>query len=109
RSARGRAARDGQARVIRDNVRQIVGTRRGERVRRPSFGISCERILFEPADEVLFKLLRFEITEGLATWETASQGAVALAVDGPPGWRARRQRGGARRQSAWVGASVGSR
>ena len=58
-----------KARVIKDNVLQIVGTRRGERVRRPSFGISWERILFEPADEILFKLLRFEITEGLAKWE----------------------------------------
>ncbi len=57
------------AEVIRQNVRQILGTARGERVMRPDFGCDLGRLVFAPLDKATESLARHLVAEALGTWE----------------------------------------
>ncbi|MHB9023477.1 MAG: GPW/gp25 family protein [Armatimonadota bacterium] len=54
---------------IHESLRQILGTRRGERFLRPDFGCRLHELLFECNDAILHGLLRHEIRDALARWE----------------------------------------
>ena len=54
---------------IHESIRQILGTRRGERFLRPDFGTSLHELVFEPNDHILFGLIRHEVMTALDRWE----------------------------------------
>jgi len=54
---------------IHESIRQILGTRKGERLMRPDFGTRLHELVFEPNDQLLYGLLRHEVIEALEQWE----------------------------------------
>lgn len=54
---------------IHESIRQILGTRKGERFLRPEFGSNLHQLIFEPNDRVLYGLIRHEVTTALDDWE----------------------------------------
>ncbi|MCE5313993.1 MAG: GPW/gp25 family protein [Armatimonadota bacterium] len=54
---------------IHESIRQILGTKRGERFMRPDFGTRLHELVFEPNDQILYGLIRHEVTDALDTWE----------------------------------------
>lgn len=56
--------------LIRAQVKQILLTRRGERVMLPSFGVSMDDYLFEPLTGDTANLLAYEIREAINKYAT---------------------------------------
>jgi phage baseplate assembly protein W len=54
---------------IHESIRQILGTRRGERFLRPEFGCRLHELLFEGNDAILQGLVRHEVRDALLRWE----------------------------------------
>jgi phage baseplate assembly protein W len=54
--------------LIKNNLRQLLLTEKGERVMMPSFGLSLRKYLFEPLDETTFVMLRQEVLNTLETY-----------------------------------------
>lgn len=54
---------------IHESIRQILGTRKGERFMRPEFGTRLNELVFEPNEDLLFGLIRHEVKEALEEWE----------------------------------------
>ena len=54
--------------LIRNNLRQLLLTEKGERVMVPDYGLSLRKFLFEPLDETVVRLIRDHILEGLNKW-----------------------------------------
>lgn len=54
---------------IHESIRQILGTRKGERFMRPEFGTRLRELVFEQNDRLLFGLIRHEVLEALDLWE----------------------------------------
>jgi len=54
---------------IHESIRQILGTRRGERFLLPEFGSRLHELLFEGNDAILRGLLRHEVIDALTRWE----------------------------------------
>jgi len=48
-------------RMIRDAVRQLLQTTRGERIMLPKFGCNLRKFLFQPLDEATFESIKREI------------------------------------------------
>lgn len=51
--------------LIKSNLRQLLLTRKGERVMLPNFGTSLKDYLMEPLDQVLFSSIRREISNSI--------------------------------------------
>jgi phage baseplate assembly protein W len=51
--------------LIKSNLRQLLLTRRGERVMRPNFGTNLKDYLMEPLDQALLNRIRREIIESV--------------------------------------------
>jgi phage baseplate assembly protein W len=54
---------------VRDAVRIILETDRGERVMRPDFGAGLRDFLFEPVNQTTLALIQHRVEEALITWE----------------------------------------
>ena len=54
---------------VREAVRIILDTNRGERVMRPDFGAGLNDFLFEPINTTTLALIRHRVEESLITWE----------------------------------------
>jgi phage baseplate assembly protein W len=54
---------------VRQAVRIILDTNRGERVMRPDFGAGLGDFLFEPINTTTLALIRHRVEEALITWE----------------------------------------
>lgn len=54
---------------IHESIKQILGTRKGERFMRPEFGTRLHELVFERNDRLLYGLIRHEVIEALDTWE----------------------------------------
>lgn len=54
---------------IHESIRQILGTRKGERFLRPDFGTELHKLIFEPNDRILYGLIRHEVMTALDEWE----------------------------------------
>jgi phage baseplate assembly protein W len=75
---------------IHESIRQILGTRRGERYLRPEFGCRLHELLFEGNTAILHGLVRHEVREALTRWEprividdvavTSDEHAVLVAI-----------------------------
>ena len=48
--------------MIKDAVKQLLLTERGERVMLPAYGCNLRRFLFQPLDDILFENIKREIT-----------------------------------------------
>jgi phage baseplate assembly protein W len=58
---------------IRQAVRIILETGRGERVMRPDFGAGLNDFVFEPINTTMLALIRHRVEESLVTWEPRIQ------------------------------------
>jgi phage baseplate assembly protein W len=54
---------------VRESIRIILGTRRGERVMRPDFGAGLEDFVFESISTTTIELLKKRVQEALIDWE----------------------------------------
>jgi phage baseplate assembly protein W len=54
---------------IHESLRQILGTRLGERVMRPDFGSRLHELVFESHDAILYGLIRHAVREAIDRWE----------------------------------------
>jgi phage baseplate assembly protein W len=54
---------------VRQAVRIILETGRGERLMRPDFGAGLEQFLFEPVNTTTCALIRHRVEDSLHTWE----------------------------------------
>ncbi len=57
------------AELIKGNILQIIGTRRGERVMLPLFGSRLLEFVHEPLDHITCALMRFELIQAISMWE----------------------------------------
>ena len=100
-----RAAPDGEVETaayeedIRQAIRIILGTRRGERVMRPDFGAGLHELVFAPLNQTTIERARHRVEEALTLWEPRiDQVAVTATTDLPHGRLSRRDRGSHRRR-----------
>lgn len=54
---------------IHESIRQILGTRPGERLMLPDYGSRLHDLVFEGNDAILQGLLRHEVIDALTRWE----------------------------------------
>ena len=54
---------------VRQSIRLILSTRRGERLMRPDFGAGLEDFLFEPLSTTTAALIRHRVETALVLWE----------------------------------------
>lgn len=57
------------AEKVRQSIRLVLGTRRGERTMRPDFGAGLEDFLFEPLSTTTAVLVRHRVQTALVQWE----------------------------------------
>lgn len=69
---------------IRQAVRLILGTRRGERVMRPDFGAGLHAMTFEPITATTNALVRHRVEEALITWEPRIDNITVEVTADPP-------------------------
>jgi len=55
--------------LIKNNVIDLLTTKKGDRVMLPEFGTNLHLAVFEPLDSFLFSEIQFEIATALATYE----------------------------------------
>jgi phage baseplate assembly protein W len=65
----GEVARTGGPEKVRQSIRLILGTRRGERALRPDFGAGLEELQFEPLSATTAALVRHRVEQALIAWE----------------------------------------
>ena len=58
------------AALIEDDIRQLLGTGTGERVRRPTFGTRLWMFIHDPLTAPTRQLIRAEIMDALRDWES---------------------------------------
>lgn len=54
---------------IKESIRIILGTKKGERVMRPDFGSKLNDFLFESVDETTLFLIEEEVKSAITNWE----------------------------------------
>lgn len=54
--------------LIKNNIKQLILTKRGERVMLPNFGTNLKNYLMEPLDQALFSQIRREILESFTKY-----------------------------------------
>ena len=54
--------------LIRNNLRQLLLTQKGERVMLPDYGLDMNRFLFEPLDKTLFTLIKREVVLNISRY-----------------------------------------
>lgn len=54
---------------IHESIRQILGTRVGERFMRPEFGSNLHKLVFEQNAEILKGLILYHVIDALKKWE----------------------------------------
>ncbi|MFQ5881390.1 MAG: GPW/gp25 family protein [Candidatus Methylomirabilales bacterium] len=65
----GRIALSRLEESVRESILLIVGTAKGERVMRPTFGCGIHDLVFAPNDTTTAALVSFEVREALIDWE----------------------------------------
>lgn len=58
---------------IKEAIKTILGTAKGERVMRPTFGCDLQRLVFEPNNSVTANLASHYVEEALTFWEPRIQ------------------------------------
>jgi phage baseplate assembly protein W len=70
---------------LRDLILQVLLTNPGERVNLPEFGVGVQRLVFEPASDVLRSTARFAISSGLQRWLGDRIDVDEVSVTSEPG------------------------
>lgn len=65
----GRIALSSYEEDIKEAIRIILGTAKGERVMRPDFGCGIHELVFAPINSVTMKQVENNVREGLIRWE----------------------------------------
>ena len=55
-------------RLVKNNLKQLLLTERGERVMLPNYGVSLKKYLFQPLDETTFESIKQEILTSLSRY-----------------------------------------
>jgi len=85
-SADGTISTSAEAEDVRQSIRIILGTNKGERVMRPEFGANLGKLVFEPLNATTESLARHYVEEALTTWEPRiDQIEVTSEADRPMG------------------------
>lgn len=69
---------------IRQAIRLILGTQRGERVMQPEFGAGLHAMTFEPISATTTALVRHRVEEALITWEPRIDSITVTVTADPP-------------------------
>ena len=90
---KGFFSRESNVPLIKNNIKQLLQTERGERVMLPSYGVSLRRFLFQQLDEILFSEIREEVLYSLNRYvpgievskirvsELGTENGIAIALD----------------------------
>ncbi len=71
---------------VRQAIRLILGTSKGERVMRPDFGAGLHNLVFEPLNTTTMALVQHRVEEALVTWEPRIDNiTVQVSADPPRG------------------------
>lgn len=71
---------------IREAIRIILGTVKGERVMRPDFGAGLRALVFEPINTTTCALVKQQVEEALVRWEPRiDHVTVTVTTDAPAG------------------------
>ena len=54
--------------AVKNNIRNLLNTNRGERLMQPQFGTDLRRVLFEPIDEGLIVVIQDTILDAFQIW-----------------------------------------
>ena len=68
---------------IRESVLLIIGTAKGERVMRPTFGCGIHDLVFAPNDSTTAALVSFAVREALIDWEPRIEVLTVQATSEP--------------------------
>jgi phage baseplate assembly protein W len=69
---------------VRQAIRIIIGTEKGERVMRPDFGAGLRAMLFEPLRTTTLALIRHRVDEALVLWEPRIDNVAVQVTAVPP-------------------------
>lgn len=69
---------------VRQAIRIIIGTEKGERVMRPDFGAGLRAMLFEPLRTTTLALIRHRVEEALVLWEPRIDSVSVQVTAVPP-------------------------
>jgi phage baseplate assembly protein W len=73
---------------IEQAIRIIIGTAKGERRMRPTFGCDIHTLVYSPLNETTFSLMRHYVTEALEMWEPRIEVREILISPDPTDGRA---------------------
>ena len=82
--AGGEAVGAGAEEDVRQAVRLILETNRGERVMRPDFGAGLRALAFEPLSTATIALARYRVEDALVKWEPRIDQVSVTATADPP-------------------------
>lgn len=68
---------------IRESILLIIGTAKGERVMRPTFGCGIHDLVFAPNDSTTAALVSFAVREALIDWEPRIEVLTVQAMSEP--------------------------
>lgn len=72
---------------IREAIRIIIGTKKGERMMRPDFGAGLDAFVFEPLNTTTMALVRHTVEQGLTEWEPRIDSITVEVTADPPSGR----------------------
>jgi phage baseplate assembly protein W len=80
----GEAAMAAGGEDVRQAIRTILATARGERPMRPDFGAGLDELVFSPVSTTTFALVRHRVEQALIAWEPRIDvRAVRVTARGP--------------------------
>lgn len=72
-SPRGGIAKSRDEQKIKESIMIVMGTEKGERMMRPTFGCDLHRLVFEPNNSVTANLAAHYVEKALTLWEPRIQ------------------------------------
>jgi phage baseplate assembly protein W len=70
---------------IRQSVKIILLTHKGERIMNPKFGTNLRRYLFEPINQTVREIIKTEVVNALYEWENRIRDINVEVIDGEGG------------------------
>lgn len=72
---------------IKEAIRIILGTRKGERIMHPDFGCGIHDFVFSPLNKTTISLVENSVREGLTLWEPRIELIKVEVISGSPAER----------------------
>lgn len=67
--------------AIRESIKLIIMTKKGERVMRPNFGCDINKYMFDILDVTTIRQIEFEVEDALKKWEPRIDNIEAKVVE----------------------------